>query len=196
MDEGSRLIAGTLWGESRFYTADTAFNSMPSDQAISELLKRNMVTGATLMFRSSLRKELLPIAEEWVHDGWLAWMIVLHSRLVALSESLIRYRVHRKQQVGVPGSVPARLRRAREIGAIDNRRVEQEFRALHEYARTHADVCDPALADRIEAKRLHAEFRARLSGDRIKRWLSIASRPSAYSLYAQGWRSMFKDALA
>jgi glycosyltransferase involved in cell wall biosynthesis len=196
MDEGSRLIAGTLWSENRFYTADAAVNFMPRDNAISELLKRNMVTGATLMFRSSLRERLLPIAEEWVHDGWLAWMIVLHSYLIALPEPLIRYRVHEVQQVGIPGSVSARLRRARKIGAEENRRVEQQFRALQDYARSHGNVCGSALADRLDAKRLHAEFRAGLSGNRIGRWLRIASRPSAYGLYAQGWRSMFKDALA
>ena len=51
------------------------------DCPTATLLKHDVVTGATLMFRSSIRRYCSPIPASWVHDGWLAWMIALHSRL-------------------------------------------------------------------------------------------------------------------
>ncbi len=69
----------------------------------STLLKHDVVTGATLMFRASIRRYCSPIPATWVHDGWLAWMIALHSRLTLIPEPLIEYRIHAGQQLGVGG---------------------------------------------------------------------------------------------
>jgi glycosyltransferase involved in cell wall biosynthesis len=197
MDESSRLTGATLWGTNLFEEPDTVFNARPRDHAISELLKRNLVTGAALMFRADLRAALMPVPDEWVHDGWIAWMIVLHSRLIACSQPLIRYRIHSAQQVGMVGrSWVDRLRRARETGSVNYRQLERQFQVLHDYAQSHADVCGPYECERIEAKRRHSQFRAELSANRLLRLLRIAVQSSAYRLYAQGYLSMIKDALA
>jgi glycosyltransferase involved in cell wall biosynthesis len=197
MDENSRLIGGTLLAANFYAESDTVFNARPRDHAISELLKRNLVTGAALMFRADLRAAFMPIPGEWVHDGWIAWMIVLHSRLVAISNPLIRYRIHGAQQVGVVGrSWLDRLRPARETGSETYRQLELQFQVLHDYAKLHADVCGPDECERIEAKRRHSHFRAELSANRLIRLFRIGVRSSAYRLYAQGYLSMIKDALA
>jgi len=197
MDENSRLTGDTLWGLNLFEEPDTVFNSRARDHAISELLRRNLVTGAALMFRAELREILIPVPEEWVHDGWIAWMIVLHSRLVAISQPLIRYRIHGAQQVGVVGrSWADRLRRSRETGTALYRQQERQFEVLHDYVQSHRDVCSPEECERIEAKRRHSQFRAELSANRVLRFLRIAVQSSAYKLYAQGYLSMIKDALA
>lgn len=196
MEESSGPTGKTLWKANRFSKEVAEFNAGSRHVAASVLLKQYVVTGATLMFRSDLRQAFTPIPREWVHDGWIAWMIVLHSRLIAVSEPLIHYRVHNAQQLGVTDwSVGGRLSRARERGGEDYRQIEKQFRVLHHYAKSHTNVCDSSLWCRIEAKRRHAQFRSELPDNYIKRWASIASRSAAYKLYAQGWSSMIKDAL-
>jgi glycosyltransferase involved in cell wall biosynthesis len=197
MDEGSRLTGETLWGVNRFSNKNGRFNwSSERTNAISVLLRFPVVTGATLIFRSSLREQMLPFPKEWVHDGWIAWMLVLHSRLRAVAKPLIRYRLHGSQQVGLPGrSAAARLRRARATGMREYREIQRQFEVLLEYARTHPDLCEPELYRRILDKCRHMSFRADLPGNHLTRWVRIAAEASAYRLYSQGWQSMLKDAL-
>jgi glycosyltransferase involved in cell wall biosynthesis len=196
MDKASKLTGGHLWGVYRFGHGEFQNHSNRQD-AISVLLRNNVVTGATLIFRSSLRDHLLPLPKEWIHDGWLAWMLVLHSQLRAVAEPFIQYRVHSKQQVGVPEpSVAARLQRTREAGVRDYLMLEQQFEILLRYIRSHRNLCEAEeLCQRIEEKRRHAAFRAELPLKRIARWARILPEFSAYSRYSRGWRSMLNDAL-
>ena len=40
--------------------------------ALSVLIRRNIATGATMMFRRRLLETALPFAPSWLHDEWLA----------------------------------------------------------------------------------------------------------------------------
>ncbi len=196
MDEASNLTAGTLWGAVYFEALREISHFSEKDSAITSLLRGNVVTGATVVFRSMLRELFLPFPKEWVHDGWLAWMLVLQSRMVALDKPLIRYRVHAGQQVSVPArSIIAWLARAREIGLRDYNLIERQFEILLEYAKSHAATCDPELCERIDEKRRHAAFRAQLQGSPWTRGKQIAGQVRAYRLYSQGWRSVLRDVL-
>lgn len=197
MDDTSKLTGRTLWGVGRFSEHHRKFNDdSHRQQGISTLLRCNVVTGATMMFRSHLREELLPCPQEWIHDGWLAWMLVLHSQLIAHPECLIRYRIHASQQVGVAGrSIAARLRRARATGANDYRSIEKQFAVLFRYAESHPEICGPDLCRRINEKQKHSAFRAALKPNKLQRVKEIATRSSAYNAYSQGWQSMLKDVL-
>ncbi len=98
IDENSKSIGLSLFAKHRF-TARKQREFLEKPTAI--LLKHDVVTGSTLMFRSSVRSYSLPIPASWVHDGWLAWMIASHSRLALTTETLTAYRVHSGQQLGV-----------------------------------------------------------------------------------------------
>jgi glycosyltransferase involved in cell wall biosynthesis len=197
MDDDSKLTGGSLWGENSFGGREAGFGEDGDcEDARAALLRNNMVTGATVMFRSSQRDKILPFPSEWVHDGWLAWMLVLRSRLRAVSEPLIHYRVHQSQQVGVPGqSVKARLRRARATGMRDYLSIERQFEVLLEYVRLASDLSRPDLVRQLEQKRDLVGFRGRLPTNRLKRWGNILGQVSEYRSYAQGYKSMIKDAL-
>ncbi len=91
-----------LFAKHKFTTAkQREFVGCPT----ATLLKHDVVTGATMMFRASIRRYCSPIPASWVHDGWLAWMIALHSRLGLVAEPLIDYRIHAGQQLGVSSAV-------------------------------------------------------------------------------------------
>jgi hypothetical protein len=66
------------------------------------LLRANLVTGATLAFRSNFRHLVLPIPSDIIlqHDGWIALIIAAVSPVIFISEPLIKYRQHPGQQIG------------------------------------------------------------------------------------------------
>jgi len=69
-------------------------------RALNALARYNVVTGATLMFRSHYVEKILPIPRDWVHDYWIALIIASMGRLGLCPEPLIRYRQHSQNQIG------------------------------------------------------------------------------------------------
>jgi glycosyltransferase involved in cell wall biosynthesis len=65
------------------------------------LIRRNIVTGATLMFRRELLASALPLGENWVHDEWLAVIAASLGGLDLIEDQLIDYRVHGANVIGV-----------------------------------------------------------------------------------------------
>lgn len=197
MNSESKLTGSSLWDDNFFAQPDHGFGLNDDQQnAQFALLKNNMVTGATVIFRASLRDVMLPFPAEWIHDGWIAWMLVLHSRLRAVAEPLIHYRTHQNQQVGVPGrSLKARLTRARATGSHDYASIEKQFGILIEYVESQPALSGTRLLRQLQDKKKLMGFRARLPKNRIERWAKILAQARSYHAYAQGTRSMFKDAL-
>ena len=64
------------------------------------LLRRNVVTGATTMFRRTLLEHGVPFLDGWVHDEWLAVLASVLGTTDALLEPLIDYRQHGANQIG------------------------------------------------------------------------------------------------
>ena len=66
------------------------------------LLRRNLVTGATVVFRRTLLDAAQPLPAEWVHDEWLAAVAAAHGSgaLRLLPEPLIDYRQHGANEIG------------------------------------------------------------------------------------------------
>ncbi len=71
--------------------------------AISVLLRYNVVTGATAAFRTKFRDAFLPIPvlPEFIHDAWISLVIATSAELHFIEEPLIRYRQHSEQQAGL-----------------------------------------------------------------------------------------------
>ena len=105
--------------------------------AIEVLLKCNVVTGATLAFRSQFRPQLLPIPDDWVHDGWIALMLASTARLGMIAEPLLLYRQHASNQLGaLPKGVTEKLRelplRDRSMfGVYRSQCLQAKSRLLH-----------------------------------------------------------------
>jgi glycosyltransferase involved in cell wall biosynthesis len=69
------------------------------------LLNENKVTGATVAFRSKLKKYTLPFVmpKEYWHDCWLALHASILEGLFFIDSDLIKYRLHANQHQGVTG---------------------------------------------------------------------------------------------
>ena len=70
-------------------------------QQLKVLLKHNVVTGATIAFKAELRKLILPIPEQWIHDAWIALLLsAANIKGTFIEEPLIKYRQHSNQLIG------------------------------------------------------------------------------------------------
>lgn len=66
-----------------------------------ELLKKHVVTGATMALRRELFEKTSPFpTKSWLHDGWLAINAPLFGDMTAIREPLIEYRQHGGNSVG------------------------------------------------------------------------------------------------
>src|SRR6266705_4876943 len=79
-----------LWSVTGFCRREYA--RLQEGDGLAVLLRRNVVTGATMAFRAGLREMVLPIPDGWVHDEWIAVMSASLSNIVAIDEMLIKYR--------------------------------------------------------------------------------------------------------
>jgi glycosyltransferase involved in cell wall biosynthesis len=101
VNEECQSVGYTLWQRIKFTKKEqSTFASKPGD-ILQILLRRNVVTGATMCFKSSLRSYFIPIPSLWVHDAWIAVMLTFYKvRIEAISSCLIAYRQHHTQQIG------------------------------------------------------------------------------------------------
>lgn len=98
-DEQLNSIGMTLWREV-FRPHDRRIFAAGNARIV--LLQYNVVTGATMAFRSTLRPAILPVPElyEFIHDAWIALVASLSSQVRMIPAPLIKYRQHSAQQLG------------------------------------------------------------------------------------------------
>lgn len=107
VDENLRAAGYKLW---QCVFNRRCQNLFQKGKALELLLQRNVITGATMAFRSKLRGLILPIPvtqdPSMIHDGWIAMVIASVADISFINEPLIMYRQHRHQQLGV--ALPSR----------------------------------------------------------------------------------------
>ena len=82
--------------------ADVDERERIADGAVAELVRRNVVTGATLAVRRSALLPLLPFDRFWPHDYYMALGLSVLGRLLVIDDPLIFYRRHSRQHIGFP----------------------------------------------------------------------------------------------
>lgn len=191
IDGDGKRVGMSLFGRHKFTTAkQRRFVSCPT----LTLLKYDVVTGATLMFRSMIRPYCSPIPATWVHDGWLAWMLALHSRVAIISEPLIEYRIHAGQQLGV-GSSQTMQNASRETRRQFYARVARQFEDLQDRVLAEGRSQHDGLVERIRVKIAFLKRQSVLSprlGVRAIQMLELLPR---YVQYARGLGSLRTDLL-
>jgi len=106
IDGNGVLIGSTLWDKWDF-NLEIRKNWKNNELAFNDLFKNNnKVTGATVAFCKELKNNILPIniPFEYWHDVWIALHASGLNGLHFIEESLIQYRIHSNQQIGIPES--------------------------------------------------------------------------------------------
>ena len=78
IDDQDQLLGMRLWSNFGF-VGERKQRLLAGDYTI--LVKNRFVTGATVMFRSRLRENCLPVGAGWIHDEWIALVIAAFSDL-------------------------------------------------------------------------------------------------------------------
>jgi glycosyltransferase involved in cell wall biosynthesis len=98
VDESGTSMGRTLFSALRISGAMLARERRSG--GFAELMKRNIVTGATVMFRRTLLRSAGTFPRSWVHDEWLAVVAAAVGKIDYESAQLIDYRQHSTNQIG------------------------------------------------------------------------------------------------
>lgn len=144
---------------------------LEAQQAWPVLLRRNVVTGATVLMRRELLMLAGSIPGGWIHDEWLAIVAAAHGGVRILSAPTIDYRQHDANQIGMRRRLDwsSRFLRLQEPREPRNERLLARAAALAERARQWPA---PAATD-ATAKYLHELVRSGLPHARIRRLLPV-----------------------
>jgi glycosyltransferase involved in cell wall biosynthesis len=192
--DNSQDLGATLWEVFGF--TPRLRRQWQAKGALPIFLKQDIVTGATLIFRADQKLSFIPISREWIHDGWIAWIIALTSRLKFVNIPLIRYRVHTSQQAGVPNmTIRARLARIPKDESSECLHEAKKFEELL----TRLDIVartQPSLyVESLGRKSRHCRFRAQLPKSRAARLPVVLLHLPDYAQYSRGLRDAIKDVL-
>lgn len=168
-------------------------------RAFDALMKRNLVTGAAMAFRSRFRDLALPLAEGiLMHDAWIALVIAAVSDARFDWRPSMQYRQHEKQHT----------KTVETISGLHSRRVYyaayiQQLETLH--SRLQNAVAWSAFGARdlnrkqakIKAKIKHLQARHDLCDEHLKRLPMVAREIASgrYSRYSNGLKSVAVDLL-
>ncbi|MDP9994296.1 glycosyltransferase involved in cell wall biosynthesis [Variovorax boronicumulans] len=167
-----------------------------SGKAFDALLRRNLVTGATTVFRRALLADALPLPVEWVHDEWLAIVASTTARVDLLEQPLIEYRQHESNQIGARrDTFKEKVRKA--LASRGNTHVERAIKAelLLERLLQLGDRVPPEIIAKVRSKIVHQRFRAALPPSRLARIVPIAreAMTGRYDKFGRGVRGVVRD---
>lgn len=165
-------------------------------RAFRALMRRNLVTGATTMFRRTLLEKALPLPSSWVHDEWLGAIAAATGRVDFLDQPLVDYRQHGANQIGVSKlSLTGKLRKLREPRDGRNRRLLGNAVILCERLSNLGTDVSPETLAAADGKRHHEAARSALPAARISRVADVLRerRAGGYTDYGRGTADMVRD---
>ena len=154
--------------------------------------KNRFVTGATVMFRSRLRKSCLPIGSGWLHDEWIAAAAASVADVVPITSPLIRYRQHTSQQVGLSPPPGFREKNQRHWSEL-SRQIGLLEEMCDRLSKNPLSKRGEALYGCYKAHLRFARFRYSLPESRISRLIAMLREYASYSALGSGVRSMATD---
>lgn len=199
----ARLVDGELrsLGSTLFQALEVEpreLQAIARGDAFEVLLRRNLATGATTMFRRSLLAAALPFSEEWVHDEWLAALAAATGRVDVLPEPLIDYRQHGRNQIGArrPTFVD-KLRKAMDTRGSKHFQRWRRAQALLERLLALQGRVPEAILNAQREKVAHQRFRAELPALRPARLLPVLREAASgrYERFGRGKRAIVQDLL-
>jgi glycosyltransferase involved in cell wall biosynthesis len=99
VDRALNPLGFTMW-EAVLFNAERQ-HRMTHGEAMEVLMERNVVTGACMMFRASVRDLVVPFSAMWVHDAWIAMLVSLFYDVAIVPEPMMLYRQHGNNQIGI-----------------------------------------------------------------------------------------------
>lgn len=198
VDKTGLYIGVNLFDTLRFSTR--LQNKINHGQVLELLLKRNVVTGATMMLKKQVLIDAFPIPDGWLHDEWCAMYLALSypENIRALSKQLLSYRQHGHNEVGA-----AVLDTKRVFSKIFSNRTNRNnallkrAESLYFFVQRNKERYSKEVIISVANKLEHEIFRTGLPEKRIRRILPVISelRKGRYSKFGNGLKDAFRDLL-
>lgn len=165
--------------------------------AMDVLLKRNVVGGMTLGFRSTFRDLIVPMPGDWFHDCWIPLLIAAAGEVALVAQPLLKYRQHPRQSIGLQRArIGERMVEKRKVRRTDLLQLADHYAAAHErlMAQRETFPSSSETLHRLEGKVRHIRARADMkSGNRRLRLLAREIFARNYQRFSSGWRSVAVD---
>ncbi len=209
VDENLQTVNCNLW---QFTFSEERRENARNGNFFDVLLRQNVVTGATMAFRSGYRKSFMPIPDRipnLIHDAWISLLIASEAKVVFVEEQLIKYRQHSGQQLGIDyesASKKSFLERKEryaegiEFSRQEVERLEQTKEMFAAYPHFEKKRNSVSFKDLIEEKReqiAHYDARMNLPFTKIERLLPVCREilTGRYHRFSKGFLSVAKDLL-
>lgn len=192
IDAGDVSDGSRLWP--RTGCVGQAHRRMSSGRAFEQLLRWNVVTGATMAIRQQVAIDACPLPTSGVHDWSLALVAAATGQVALVNEPLMGYRLHDANQVGLDPNMGAALVRSR-LESANIRTVESRQLATVADLLEHAHPGNPSVA-RLRAR---SAFSARRATTRARgmfpRFAAVGCDVARgrYYRFAHGFRSVLLD---
>jgi glycosyltransferase involved in cell wall biosynthesis len=158
------------------------------------LVKNRFVTGATVMFRSRLRENCLPIGSGWLHDEWMVAIAAGVAGVRPIDSALIRYRKHASQQVGL-SPAPSFQERNQKHWSELSRQIGLLEEICSRLSQQSLSPQGEVLYSCYQAHLRFARFRYELPGPRLARLSAMLGQYASYAACGSGVFSMATDLL-
>ena len=169
---------------------------LDGDGALAELLRRNLLTGATMMVRRELVERGRPFPSSWVHDEWLAVVAAISEGVAVVDRPLIDYRQHGSNEIGAETvGFRTKLDRLAEPRTERNRRLLARAEALVERAPALVPEAAGGILDEFRHKLAHEQVRSALPRRRLARVRPVVRewRTGRYARYGLGAQDVLRD---
>ena len=211
VDENLVPLGYDLWSTEGFDVKKQAL--VREGRAFEVLLKKNFVTGATMMFRREYLSAIIPfpntsnnmIGNCMIHDYWIALIIAALAEVRFVNSRLVKYRQHSSQLLGA--SIKGKQRYVRDYNIASyiedlNRRLNELKRVEKALATQRGKVNSRALSllmkeqKHIEEKISHLSMREAICDNNFTRKLLLITQELVslrYHKHSNGLRSAIKD---
>ena len=194
VDETGRLLGLSVTDSLRMTRGER--RGLVAGRGLAQLVRRNLVTGHTVLMRKSVVDLAGDIPDGWLHDEWWALIAAAHGRVVLCPEILGHYRQHSINQVGATHSGWQRL--MERFGE-----PQEEFRARHrirhEGVVNYLEGAGRSLPERsrrlLRGRIAHYTWQATLPSSRVLRLGPIVWRVMSgnYHRYRRGIFDALRD---
>ncbi len=200
IDEDGAYLGFTLL--SAIHVSESEWRQIDGGEAFEALLRRNLFTGATMLFRRDLLDVARPFPTDWLHDEWLAIIAAATGTVALIRDTCTGYRQHGSNHAGIRDPRPL-TEKARRIRGLFSPRSHNNAWLLGRSESLVAHLT--ATADRVPAGRLskamekleHERFRSALPAMRLLRAAPILRelRTGRYDKYNYGRKDAVRDLL-
>lgn len=190
---------GHALGDTLFHALEVTRSELTrihAGAAFDVFLRRNLVTGATALFRRELVDIAVPFPAGWLHDEWLGVIASAVGEVDVLERQLIDYRQHDANQIGARRDT-LREKIDKALAPRGDTHVVRARKAADLLARlkSFGGNVDAALVRKVDGKLEHQQFRATLPESRLQRvWPILREAVSGrYGEYGRGVRGVVRD---